>query len=607
MEKNNRKVFIMILSLALVIISGTFAWLSWRTQKTSLVLTVGDIRGLTVSLKPYQINATLSPVSAYTDGIVIDVTADNKKTEADNFKLFYKIDTIDNALKDQSFKYTITKCTANCANASNYTLLNAAGGNFVGANNNSNLPIYQESVPANTTYKYKVYLWIDSSGGNQSNMQNKTFTGELRASVSETLYTMMRDNAVIDNVTSQFVTSSTGVNFNAISSDTNGKGLYIRSGTENDAHPIYYYRGAVTDNNVLFGGFCWKIVRTTSTGGTKLIYNGVATGANQDKCENATGDSTQLSSPSPYNSLVNSKGSPADLGYMIGARYEVTGTSISGLGNTYYFGGGYTYQNGSYTLTDTVTIKGTEWDSYYTSLTNHKYTCLNISPVCATSLYYIYTIETGARKIDYIELPYGKTPEMLLDEMLTISSNTSNSVIKTVIDTWYANNMTDYTSYLEDTPWCNDRTIYMLKGWQEDGGDPIGTFFSLDTRRRIYVSPYIPGTTCSTNDSFTVNASNGNGKLIYPVGLLTADEVVLAGGKGSNNTTYYLYTGNKWWTNSPATTLSSAYVFYVGTTGKLENSTVTYNTVGVRPAVSLKTGTRFSGGSGTATDPYVVE
>ena len=80
----------MILSIALVIISGTFAWLSWRSQNTAMVLTIGDIRGLTVSLKPYQINATLSPVSAYTDGIVIDVTADNKKTEADNFKLFIK-------------------------------------------------------------------------------------------------------------------------------------------------------------------------------------------------------------------------------------------------------------------------------------------------------------------------------------------------------------------------------------------------------------------------------------------------------------------------------------------------------------------------------------
>ncbi len=41
-------------------------------------------------------------------------------------------------------------------------------------------------------------------------------------------------------------------------------------------------------NNVIFAGFCWKIVRTTDIGGVKLIYSGiptdgrcVSTGANQ--------------------------------------------------------------------------------------------------------------------------------------------------------------------------------------------------------------------------------------------------------------------------------------------------------------------------------------
>ena len=63
-----------------------------------------------------------------------------------------------------------------------------------------------------------------------------------------------------------------------------------------------------------------------------------------------------------------------------------------------------------------------------------------------------------------------------------------------------------------------------------------------------------PSLSCSKNDSFTVNeSSTGNGKLKYPVGLLTADEVAYAGGRsGSNNTTYYLYTGSTWWTMSPS-------------------------------------------------------
>ena len=105
------------------------------------------------------------------------------------------------------------------------------------------------------------------------------------------------DNAVIDNIASTYVTSSTGINFNAVSSSTNGQGLYIRAGTENDMYPIYYFRGAVDNNHVLFANFCWRILRTTDTGGVKLIYDGVPSGG---ECNN-TGADTQLSSTSLFN------------------------------------------------------------------------------------------------------------------------------------------------------------------------------------------------------------------------------------------------------------------------------------------------------------------
>ena len=37
-----------------------------------MVLTIGDVKGLTVTLTPYQINTTLSPVPDYTDGEVVE-------------------------------------------------------------------------------------------------------------------------------------------------------------------------------------------------------------------------------------------------------------------------------------------------------------------------------------------------------------------------------------------------------------------------------------------------------------------------------------------------------------------------------------------------------
>ena len=53
-----------------------------------------------------------------------------------------------------------------------------------------------------------------------------------------------KSEAVLDNIASTYVTSSTGINFHQISSDTNGKGLYILHGTENDKYPIMYSRGS---------------------------------------------------------------------------------------------------------------------------------------------------------------------------------------------------------------------------------------------------------------------------------------------------------------------------------------------------------------------------
>ena len=90
----------------------------------------------------------------------------------------------------------------------------------------------------------------------------------------QTLYKIMQDQAVMDNVASEFVSASSGIDFASILSNTNGKGVYIRAGTEEDEYPIHYYRGDIDNNHVKFANFCWKAVITTETGGVKLIYDG---------------------------------------------------------------------------------------------------------------------------------------------------------------------------------------------------------------------------------------------------------------------------------------------------------------------------------------------
>ena len=73
--------------------------------------------------------------------------------------------------------------------------------------------------------------------------------------------------------------SDSSLNFSNMSSNTNGNGVYYTSNSaktmdlDNDGNGerVYYYRGAVTNNYVLFGNFCWRIVRTNEDSSVKLI------------------------------------------------------------------------------------------------------------------------------------------------------------------------------------------------------------------------------------------------------------------------------------------------------------------------------------------------
>ncbi len=78
----------------------------------------------------------------------------------------------------------------------------------------------------------------------------------------------------------------------------------LLSSTSSDTNPIYYYNGnaSTTNNNIIFGGYCWKIIRTTETGGIKMIYNGTPSNG---ECSTTTGASTQIGT-SRYNDTYNS-------------------------------------------------------------------------------------------------------------------------------------------------------------------------------------------------------------------------------------------------------------------------------------------------------------
>ena len=599
---DNKKVITLfvILSIIFTILGGTLAYWSWQSasnQSTSVTFTVGASFSCSADGGGNLTdNVRFAPADCTNTNYALQRTITTSITGSPVYMdMWLNVDDIDTGLSNsQNFKYALTNSSSSCTTGV------IASGNFYGKTDGDTIQLLDDVSTAGTYY---LYVWLDSAETDLNTMNqsvNLTLGGECTNQSPPTLLDTIAENAVIDNISSTYVTNSNGVQFNAISSNTNGKGLYLRAGTENTAHPIYYYRGAVDNNNLSFANFCWKIVRTTDTGGIKLIYNGVPSNG---ECNN-TGESSQLASLTAFNSSDNS---PADVGYMYGTSYPV----LYGTGTGWYYAPDVVYNNGIYTLTS-KTISGTTYNVETkseingTNLNYHHYTCGSSTNTTCRSVRYVYRVSSTTAF--YITLENGKKIEDALSEMLTNSSNSTNSTIKTAIDNWYSTNMTSYTSYLEDTIYCNDRTIGTLGGWDPNGGSTTSGYeLYFSTRNRAYTT-YTPSLACSKNDSFTVTeSSTGNGKLTYPVGLLTSDEVMLAGGKfNTRNSVYYLNTEQNYWLGSANYWgVSDDRGFNVYSSGSLYSGYYVYNALGARPVVSLKPGLTYTG-SGTATDPYVV-
>ena len=340
-------------------------------------------------------------------------------------------------------------------------------------------------------------------------------------SVSEpTLYDLIKSKA----------DTTTVIDYKVRSGVSGTNGIYTTTATEGSV-PVYYYRGDAdkVNNNIVFNNMCWKIIRTTETGGVKIIYNGTPTNG---KCETQTGDSTQIGT-SEFNEKYDDN---AYVGYM----YGTAGSST-----------------------------------------------------------------------------YAAT-----------HANTNDSTIKTYIDNWYSQKFDGTaTSKLEDAIFCNDRSTKAYDantiGWTSGssygnlGHGKNATFYGAAHRSSFFSNNPNPSLAClNDSDKFTVNNKNGNGALSNPVGLITSDEVVLAGfntyhsnTSDYQDTTNYLYTNSNYWTFSPVMLRDNgnAYVGSVARAGNMIGSDL-YFADGVRPVVSLAKGTLVnSNGDGTSTNPYVVK
>ena len=192
-----------------------------------------------------------------------------------------------------------------------------------------------------------------------------------------------------------------------------------------------------------------------------------------------------------------------------------------------------------------------------------------------------------------------------------------SSDIKTYLEDWYANytDLNVSNTKITDQIYCNDRTASTsnvaysttnyttLTSWNSKG-----TTYYYGANGRVWNNPVSPDYKCPVaSDKFTTTTVKGNGKLFYPVGLISADEITFAGlPAGKTNNSFYLYTGDYYWAGSPGGFYVGNYAggFIVYGDGYLDCGDVS-DDYGVRGVVSLSSESKLLG-SGTYNDVYTV-
>ena len=205
----------------------------------------------------------------------------------------------------------------------------------------------------------------------------------------------------------------------------------------------------------------------------------------------------------------------------------------------------------------------------------------------------------GYQYIEGQQHGYGKCDGA--NESCTVNgSKVYNSVIKQALEQWYTGTTLKDNDLVADQIFCNDRSasINQTTDWASTGID-----YEYGAHGRLF-SNKKPILTCPTeSDKFTVNTSNGNGALTYPVGLITADEVVMAGFSSGS----YLFFRSCYNTGSPYSYSGSngtPYAFVYYSCGSMDLNNANSNAA-VHSVISLASTVELSG-EGTYTNPYTV-
>ena len=446
----------------------------------------------------------------------------------------------------------------------------------------SGLPLYSDtehSVELISTYNPANSKSIDFKIA--ANANNTQPSGEYTNIINFYAVSNPEPPTLYDTV--RYMTKGTLVENNVKLSDTitqANSGVYtydpavygVASDASND-YPIYFYRGILdTDAGLgtygsdgqadawpnyvkLSNGTCWRIVRTTGSGGTKMIYNGIYGATTAGSCVNDSGNA-QIST-APFNTD--------------------SWSSYNGLQYQNMHAVGYTYSN---IATGTTTI--------------------TLSALLGASGDDITTDVNSSIIKQYIEDWYRN------------NMSTGNYTGKLEFSAGYCNDRTVYNeSFLSINNRLAETTTVIPYGTADMTAYRFGSYARNMSKRQMITFNCPRGKV----DLYSAGSgNNGNGQLTYPIALLTADETAFSGSGNTSgdmqyDTNSYLVSGDFFWLLSPdyrASSDGSANGIRLHPGGYPVNGRVSYS-AGVRPVISLMHHIQVTSGIGTATSPWTIE
>jgi len=544
MEKKQKTIITVIaIALVLLAIAGSYAFFVANVNNDNKQ--VVELKTANMSLRFADNDGGISASLDFGKSITKEFLIENTGPVDATANMYWK--NLTNTYLEQSLTYKLEYKTS--SDSTKYIDIPVSSPNVPRSESpTSKLLAEGFTIPAKTTYYYKLTITLehldDIDQTQDFNAKLSTWFDlkegvkeeeKLEPSVDTTLAVLQKNGTTYTASAPDFALAETG-----------NAGLYSMADdyTATTGKQSYYFRGAVPDNYVKFGGFYWRIIRINGDGSLRMIYDG------QQAYDNGVA-----------NDLRN---------------------AVSGI-------------------------------------------CF--SPDCQYN---------DAKYVGYM---FGPSETATSRSAKEAQTNTTDSNAKTQVDSWYKTNMLkntanedkDLTPYLADAIFCNNRLISPTARawWSSEENSTINRGFNqyktaYEAWRR-YLTPtggwssnptptfVCPSNTTvsATNDKFTVDTtSGGNGKLTYPVGLITADEIVAAGNAvGLANTSYYLYKSSNYysWSLSPSYYNSYAGVFNIYA-GSLRYDYSVSSTFGaIAPVINLKP--EYAAkleGKGTMTEPYSV-